>query len=107
MYNYNFIGNNEEVIFENINPIIEINNKNYYLSILITNKNLLLFEDINKNNALNGSNVYLLSKYELYTKICLKDINYTVNQNDTLINYNNNEIIIYDFDITKYISETK
>ena len=96
MYNYNF--DNEKVLYENINCIVSINDKQLNVSLLVTDKNILLFENIMKNNVLEGRLVSIPAEYELIYKIDLNNTSYKVSDGDTLIA---NNTVIYNFDLDK------
>ncbi len=96
MYNYNF--DNEKVLYENINCIVSINDKQLNISLLVTDKNILLFDNIMKNNVLEGRLVSIPAEYELIYKIDLRNTSYKVSDGDTLID---NNIVIYNFDLDK------
>ena len=96
MYNYNF--DDEKVLYENINCIVSINDKQLNVSLLVTDKNILLFENIMKNNVLEGRLVSIPAEYELINKIDLSNISYKVSDGDTLIG---NNTVMYNFDLDK------
>lgn len=74
-------------------------NKNYFIGrILLTNKNILIFFDTNKDSALKGSGVQVMPEYALLTKIPLKELKYTANNEETLIN----DITIYNFNLKEF-----
>ena len=95
MYNYDF--KNEKVNYEKTNCFIDVDNKSYVFSMLITDENILLFDNINKNNILNGRGGYLPAENDLVLKIPINNLKYKVENNNTIINFNNKMIIIYDF----------
>lgn len=103
MYNYDFKENNEQIILEKNAGVLEINNDIFNRCIVITNKNILLFNDASKNDPLNGRAVSLLNDYILNLRIPLANLNYKEEDNNTIINYNNMEIVLYDLLISKYI----
>ena len=99
MYDYNF--ENEKVIKEETNLNLKFN-KNYFLgSVLLTDKNILIFFDTNKDSALKGSGVQVMPEYALLTKIPLKELKYTANNEETLINDN---LTIYNFNLKRFIN---
>ncbi len=103
MYNYDFELNEEKVICEKNNAIVEISNKTYELSILITNKNILFFNNVNKNNPLNSRGMYMPPEYLLETRIPIKELKYICKENNTYLNYKNTEVIVYDFKLSDYL----
>ena len=99
MYDYNF--EKEKVIKEETNLNLKFN-KNYFLgSVLLTDKNILIFFDTNKDSALKGSGVQVMPEYALLTKIPLKELKYTANNEETLINDN---LTIYNFNLKRFIN---
>ena len=98
MYDYNF--SKEKVMKEYTYLNLKFN-KNYFIgSILLTNKNILIFFDTNKDSALKGSGVPVMPEYALLTKIPLKELKYTANNEETLINDN---LTIYNFNLKRFI----
>ena len=98
MYNYDF--KNEKVNCEKTSCYIDIDDSSYVFNILITNDNILLFDNINKNNILNSRGGYLPAENELVLKIPLKNLKYKIKENNTIISFNNKNIVIYDFDLS-------
>ena len=103
MFNYDFTKNKEKAIYEDRSVLLDINNKEYNLAMIITNKNILLFNDANKNNILRGRGIAIQPDYLLEVSLPLNKINYVVEESNTYIKYKETEIIIYDFDLTKVI----
>lgn len=103
MYNYDF--SKEKVIFEKLNTLVEISGRSYCYNILITNKNILLFVNVNKNNSLISRGVQLPSENELVKTIPLDKLKYKCIEEDTIINVSNDEIIIYNINIDKFLSK--
>ena len=103
MFNYDFTKNKEKAIYEDRSILLDINNKEYNLAMIITNKNILLFNDANKNNILRGRGIAIQPDYLLELSIPLNKINYVVEEGNTYIKYKETEIIIYNFDLTKVI----
>ncbi len=101
MYNYDFKENEEYVLMEMEDSIVDINDTTYTLSVVKTNKNILLFNNANKNNPLGGRAVNLPDDYFLELKIPLNDLDYKVENDNTIINYLNNEIVLYNINIGK------
>lgn len=99
MYSYNF--ENEKVIYENQNAFIEVNDKTYNKCILITDKNILIFNNANKHNALNTRGMYMPPDYLLELSISLEKLKYNIEDGDTYITYNNDNIIIFNIDLEK------
>lgn len=103
MYNYDFEVNKEKVICEKNNVIIEISNKSYELSVLITNKNILFFNNVNKYNPLISSGIYTLPEYLLEISIPISKLKYTCKENNTYLTHKNTDIVIYDFKLSDYL----
>ena len=103
MYNYDFLENNEQIIKEKVNGIVDINDDTYNFSIVITNKNILLFKDVSKNSPLGARGVFLPEDYVLKASIPLNNLDYTIEDNNTIINYENNEIVLYDVNIQEFV----
>ncbi len=101
MYNYEF--KDEKILLENKDGLMEIDNNTYRRSIVITNQNILIFNDVSKNNPLNGRAVSLLSDYLLDLSIPLENIDYKIEDNNTIINYNNKEIVLYNILLNEYL----
>ena len=99
MYNYDFF--NDLVIFENNNVCLEIKDKVLFKSLVITKHNILLFSCINKNNVLNTRGMSRPLEYELFLKIPLKELEYSIENNNTYLK--KEDIIIYDIDISQII----
>ncbi len=96
MYNYEFNANDEKIVFEKNNGLIEIAGKMFTRNIVITNKNVLIFNDLSKNDPLTGRAVTPLNDYVLDLSISLDNIDYQIQDNNTILNYNNKEIVLYD-----------
>ena len=105
MFNYDFTKNKEKAIYEDRSVLLDINNKEYNLAMIITNKNILLFNDTNKNNILRGRGIDIQPDYLLELSISLDKINYVIEEGNTYIKYKETDIIIYNFDLTKVIEE--
>ncbi len=101
MYNYDFKKNEEQIVLEKENGIVEIKDNTYNLSIVVTNKNILLFNNVNKNNPLSGRGVLMPEEYYLELAIPLQTLDYEVEDNNTIINYKNAEIVLYDLNINE------
>ena len=101
MYNYDF--NDEFVLYEFNDYLVSVKDKELYLNILITNKNLLLFYDNSKDFIVQKSQgVFVNPNYDLILKLNLNNINHKVVDENSIINDN---IIIYNFDIKKYFGD--
>lgn len=98
MYNYDF--KDEKVDYEKTSCYVDINDSSYIFNMLITDDNILLFDNINKNNILNSRGYYMPPENELVLKIPLKNLKYKIKENNTIISFNNKNIVIYDFDLS-------
>ncbi len=103
MFNYDFTKNKEKAIYEDRSVFLDINNKEYNLTMIITNKNILFFNDANKNNILKGRGIAIQPDYLLELSLPLNKINYVIEENNTYIKYKEIEVIIYNLDLTKII----
>lgn len=99
MYNYDFKENDEHIITESIHKTIEVNQKKMLVSVVVTNKNLLLFKNINEKNVLNSRGMSMPEEYELIFKLPIKQIEYKIEDNKTIISYNENLLIIEHFNL--------
>ena len=97
MYYYDF--SNEKVIYENINSIVEVDNKTINCSVLVTDKNILLFDNVMKNSVLSARCVQIQPEYKLLLAIKLNNLKYKVEGNDTIITDKN--IILYNINLSK------
>ncbi|MDD5835868.1 MAG: hypothetical protein PUD34_01475 [bacterium] len=101
MYEYDF--NKENIVSEYKEITIKCDNTYYLVNILFTDKNILLFYDVNKNNVLKSRNVQVVEKFVLVLKQELNNINYKLQENNTILFVNENEVIIYNFNIENAI----
>lgn len=103
MYNYEFEKNNEKIIYEGQDKVVDVSDKTYNLSVVVTNKNLLFFNNANKFHALNGRGMQIPAEYLLELTIPLDNINYSIEEGNTYINYKNTDIVIFEFELEEYI----
>ena len=101
MYEYDF--NKENIVSEYKEITIKCDNNYYLVNILFTDKNMLLFYDVNKNNVLKSRNVQVVEKFALVLKQELNNINYKLQENNTILFVKENEVIIYNFNIENAI----
>ena len=97
MYNYDFLGKN--IVSELVNVLVSINDNCFTLNTLVTNENILLFKNIKANTVISGRGIYEMPEYDLVLDIKLKGLNFKIEDNNTIINYNKKELIIYNFDL--------
>ena len=104
MYNYDFKNNDEFIVYEKSDGIIDINDKSYYVSVVITNKNILIFNNANRNNPLNGRGIHMMPEYLLELSIPLHEaLDYYIDNSSSYIKYANNEIILWNIDLQKFM----
>lgn len=101
MYNYDFIKKEEKVLFEKTNCYVEIDDYSYNLNVLVTNKNILLFYNSLKNSALKASGIEEVPQYYLELAIPLNNLEYSIEDGNTFIEFNNSDILLNDVDISK------
>ncbi|MBQ7030857.1 MAG: hypothetical protein IJN13_00600 [Bacilli bacterium] len=93
MYSYDF--ENESIICERHNVFAEIKEKELFVNVLVTDKNLLIFYNIeNDIVTLKSRGVFVAPNYELLIKFDLKSIRYSCEDNNTYIN---DDVVLYDF----------
>lgn len=102
MYKYDFL--DEVVIYEKTSTFIEINEQEFFASILITDKNLLIFKNIN-NDFLKqkASGVFVTPEYELIKKISLDNIKYNCEDGNTFFKEYN--LVLYDINLNKVLKK--
>ncbi len=105
MYNYPFRDNEEYVISEETDVNCQSCESNILVNILLTNKNILIFKDTDKDNPLKSQGIQTMPEYEVCFKIALNNMNYTINEKDTILNVNNNFITLYNFNIKDFIEK--
>lgn len=94
MYNYDF--KNEPILNELLNVTVLFNDKNITCNIVLTQKNILFFLDSTQDNYLRQTRgVNYMPMYELILKLPF-DIKKEIKDNNTIINYENNVITIFD-----------
>lgn len=93
MYNYDF--KDEKVVYECNNCFAEIKGKELFVNVLVTDKNVLLFYNKDQDFvAMKSKGVFVTPSNDLIMSISLDNIDYQIDENNTLIN--NGEIILYD-----------
>lgn len=94
MYNYDF--NKEIIKQEYINKLVSINDKEIFVNIIITDKNLLFFYNYDNDFVTKkAQGILLTTNYELIFQEELNNLNYECDEDNTYINID--EVIIYDF----------
>lgn len=94
MYNYDF--NKEIIKQEHINKLVSINDKEIFVNIIITDKNLLFFYNYDNDFVTKKTQGLLLTtNYELIFQKELSDLNYVCDKDNTYLD--NDKVIIYDF----------
>lgn len=97
MYNYDFEGNGEKVIYENTSVALEKDENVITKCMLITNKNILFFDNYNEGTALNTRGHYMPPEYYVVGTIPLENLKYEVKDNNTYIK--EEHLIIYNLDL--------
>ena len=97
MYLYDF--ENEKFMLEIVDNLVSINDREYTLNIVLSELNLLLFKNIKKDSVLAAREIHEMPEYELIVKINLNELKYDIDDNNTVINYSGNEIILYNFNL--------
>ena len=99
MYSYNF--ECEKIILELIDQIISVDDKEYKVNIIITEDNLLIFENVKANSILSAKGISEMPEYSLIIKLKINEINYEVDDENTIIDLPTKEIILYKFDLSE------
>lgn len=97
-YDYDFSKNNEHVVEELNNILVSFDDTTYECNIIKTDKKILFFVDDSKN-VLKNSSITLLAKNKLIHAIDLQELDYKLHDNNTIINFQGHEIIIYDYQL--------
>lgn len=105
MYNYPFKDNNEHVLNEATNINIKCLDKQMLVNILLTNKNVLIFYDTERDSALKTSTAQIYPQYEVMLSIDLNNMDYKIVDNDSIINIDNKNVILYNFNLTDFIEK--
>lgn len=105
MYNYPFKENEEHVLNETENVNIKFANRNILVNILLTNKNVLVFYDTEKDNAMKAGGMQVMPQYEIVFKIDLGNMDYKRNEEDTVVNIDGKEVILYNFNLKNFIEK--
>lgn len=103
VYSYDFQGNNEQVNVEIAKCFVDIDDNNYCVNVLITNKNILIFHNANQNNVLNNRGMYIAPEYLLELKIPLENLAYDVVDGNTYLNFDKSDIVIYNLDLKRVV----
>jgi len=90
---------NEKFMLEIMDNLVSINDREYTLNIVLSELNLLLFKNIKKDSVLSAREIHEMPEYELIVKINLNELKYDIDDNNTVINYSGNEIILYNFNL--------
>lgn len=104
LYNYNFENQDETVKNEFQNIPIDYAKKRMLVNLVLTDKKLLFFRDLTKESPLQ-TRIYELPNYELIIDLLIKNNikNISYNGQDTQLKINNKSIMIYNFDLKKYL----
>lgn len=103
MYNYDFLKDNEHAINEKEQVLVSFGSRKLLVNIMLTDKNLLFFFDTEKDSPLKCSRMNVVPQYEVILKLSLDNLDYHVMDNFTEINFNDDIISIYDFNLDEFI----
>ncbi len=105
MYNYPFKENEEYVISEHTDVISKLNCREFIVNILLTNKNILIFYSANKDNLIKNYKEHTFPEYEIIYKIKLNNMNYKIDNKNTILIINGNKLTLYNFNIKEFIEK--
>lgn len=105
MYNYTFKENDENVLNEAADVNFKFTNRNMLVNILLTNKNVLVFYDTERDNPMKSGEMQIMPQFEVLFKIDLSNMNYKIEDEDTIININNNKVTLYNFNLKNFIEK--
>ena len=105
MYNYAFKENDEHVLNEAADVNIKFTNRNMLVNILLTNKNILVFYDTERDNAMKAGGMQVIPQFEILFKIDLGNMDYNIEDEDTIINIDNNVVNLYNFNLKDFIEK--
>lgn len=93
MYNYDF--KSENILCEKHNVFAVIKEKELFVNIIVTNKNLLIFYNLDNDFVMQKTKgVFISANYELLVKYNLNNIKYYCENANTIID---NDVILYEF----------
>lgn len=105
MYNYTFKENDEHVLNEAADVNIKFTNRNMLVNILLTNKNILVFYDTERDNAMKAGGMQVMPQFEILFKIDLGNMDYKIEDEDTIINIDGNVVNLYNFNLKDFIEK--
>lgn len=105
MYNYTFKENNEHVLNEAADVNIKFEKRNMLVNILLTNKNILVFYDTERDSALKTRGMQVMPEFEVLFKVDLSNMDYTINDEDTILHMNGGSVTMYNFNIKDFIEK--
>ena len=105
MYNYTFKENDEHVLNEATNINIKCLDKQMLVNILLTNKNVLIFYDTERDKAMKAGGMQFIPQFEILFKIDLGNMDYNIEDEDTIINIDNNVVNLYNFNLKDFIEK--
>lgn len=105
MYNYPFRDNEEYVLSEFADVNCQADGSNMLVNILLTNKNILIFKDTDRDNPLKSGGIQTMPEFDVCFKIPLDNMNYTINEEDTILNIDNDVVTLYNFNIKDFIEK--
>jgi len=103
MYNYDFLKDKEHAINEKEQVLVSFGNKKLLVNIMLTDKNLLFFYDTEKDSPLKCSRISVVPQYEVLLKLSLDNLDYHIMDNFTEINFKDDVISIYNFNLDDFI----
>ena len=69
------------------------------------NHNLLVFFDTERDNPMKSRVMQIVPQFEVLFKIDLSNMNYKIEDEDTIININNNKVTLYNFNLKNFIEK--
>ena len=104
MYNYPFKENGEYVLSE-YDSIQNSFGINLPVNVLLTNKNILVFYDSDADNILKSQAVCTMPQYEVLCKLALDNLDYSLKNDNTILNIDDNSFVLYDFNLKDFIEK--
>ena len=72
---------------------------------MLTNKNVLVFYDTERDNAMKAGGMQVVPQFEVLFKIDLGNMDYNIVDEDTIINIDNNNVTLYNFNLKDFIEK--
>lgn len=99
MYNYDL--KNEKIIHEIVDTLISIDESELIGNVLITEDKILIFRNLKRNSVLSGRGIHEIPEYELLLEIDSNKLEYEIEDNNTVLNLKEMEVILFNFDFKK------